>query len=317
MSCIISIIIPFYNSEKYIKETLKSIQNQSFINFECILVDDGSTDSSNVIIQDFTRKDSRFKLFLRTENDPKGPSGCRNLGFRKSNGSYIQFFDSDDLMHPKHLEKKINAYLNQETDLVICQLIEFDNDDFSKKYGLNKIDDFENLLNHLNGTTDYYLPCPLWKRNVIANDLFPTQTKIYEDLIFNLINRKKCKKVTLLYEPLIYYRRHIDSTTGRVNANKNILQQKILAWNIIYEELKTDVNIHQLKSILFQNSYLNYYYLTLQKSIPLMFFQLKYLFLFSSKSEDYFNMIKLLIYTPITFIFLKGYSLYKLKSTHE
>jgi len=99
----ISIIIPVFNRENLIEFTINSIRNQSYENFECLLIDDGSTDKTLEVMWKCVKNDNRFKILKREEKYPKGPSGCRNMGLDIAQGEYIQFFDSDDLMHPDHL----------------------------------------------------------------------------------------------------------------------------------------------------------------------------------------------------------------------
>ena len=115
----ISIIIPVFNSEKFIEETLLSVLNQTYTDWECILVDDGSTDASWDIMQEFTAKDIRFRSFKRPENLPKGANSCRNFGFEQSQGDYINWFDSDDVMLPDFLAVKAAALTDDPLKMVI------------------------------------------------------------------------------------------------------------------------------------------------------------------------------------------------------
>jgi len=123
-----SIIIPVFNREKLIGDTLLSILNQTYINWECILVDDGSSDKTVEIITEFCKNDSRFKLYLRPVSLKKGANSCRNYGFKISNGKYIQWFDSDDIMLPSMLEDKILKINSNNADLVINRLGFFKNE---------------------------------------------------------------------------------------------------------------------------------------------------------------------------------------------
>lgn len=111
----ISIIIPVYNSRKYIKKCINSVINQSYSNFEIIVVDDGSTDGSLDIIYSFN--DSRIKV-IKQEN--RGVSEARNVGIKNSSGDYIMFIDSDDYIEFNMLEKFVNVYKNFTPDLIIC-----------------------------------------------------------------------------------------------------------------------------------------------------------------------------------------------------
>ena len=110
MSELVSIITPTYNAEKFITETLKSVQNQTYQNWEMILVDDASTDKTIKIISDFAEKDSRIKLFKLEKNSGNGFS--RNVALEKAVGKYIAYLDADDLWFPNKLEKQI-AFLKE------------------------------------------------------------------------------------------------------------------------------------------------------------------------------------------------------------
>ena len=105
---LVSILIPNYNKAPYISETLDSVLAQTYTNWECIIVDDHSTDNSWKILEEYALKDSRFKIFQRPSHLPKGGNTCRNYAFELSNGEYIQWFDSDDLMLENMLEIRIS-----------------------------------------------------------------------------------------------------------------------------------------------------------------------------------------------------------------
>lgn len=109
---LVSIITPTFNSEKFIAQTIKSIQNQTYINWEIIIVDDCSWDKTVSIIADFARLDSRIQLFQLEKNS--GTGIARNYGLTKAKGSYIAFLDSDDLWKPVKLEKQINFLLKNK-----------------------------------------------------------------------------------------------------------------------------------------------------------------------------------------------------------
>ena len=101
----VSIIIPVYNAEDFLEETLSSVARQSFIDFECIIIDDVSTDNSLNIAKKFSKKDSRFSVF---QNSINGGAGlCRNAGLKHAKGRYVAFLDSDDIWVTNKLEKQI------------------------------------------------------------------------------------------------------------------------------------------------------------------------------------------------------------------
>jgi glycosyltransferase involved in cell wall biosynthesis len=104
---LVSIVIPNYNRANLIGETLDSIIQQTYEDWECIIVDDRSTDGSIEIIKNYSNKDSRFLLIERPQEYSKGANACRNIGKSLAHGKYIIFFDSDDIMLPNHIEEKV------------------------------------------------------------------------------------------------------------------------------------------------------------------------------------------------------------------
>lgn len=121
MTSLISIIIPTYNRAHLLGETLDSILAQTYPHFECLVVDDGSTDHTAELLEFYIEKDTRIKYFSRPHDLPKGANACRNYGFKRSEGEFINWFDSDDLMTVNFLEVKINAALTGNFDYVITK----------------------------------------------------------------------------------------------------------------------------------------------------------------------------------------------------
>ncbi|WP_242131692.1 glycosyltransferase family 2 protein [Aestuariivivens marinum] len=131
-SPLVSIIIPVYNREKIVTETLNSIIDQSYKNWECLIIDDRSTDNSVEVINAVIHEDQRFKLFIRPESSLKGANACRNIGLIKATGDYVIFFDSDDLMTPNHLDVKVSALKMGTFDFVITETRCFNNEHLNK-----------------------------------------------------------------------------------------------------------------------------------------------------------------------------------------
>lgn len=127
MRNLISIIIPNFNRASLIEETLNSIVVQTYQNWECIIVDDGSTDNSLEVIQNYIESDDRFKLYERPKHYPKGANACRNIGIAKSEGDYLIFFDSDDLMMDNHVEVKLSTILENDSDFIVARSEFLDN----------------------------------------------------------------------------------------------------------------------------------------------------------------------------------------------
>jgi glycosyltransferase involved in cell wall biosynthesis len=114
---LVSVIIPTYNRAHLISETLDSILAQTYTNWECVVVDDGSTDNTNEVLTRYLKKDDRFRYLINDRT--KGAQGARNTGVLNAKGDFIQFFDSDDIMYPNHLKAKIDAFIqNTSLDIV-------------------------------------------------------------------------------------------------------------------------------------------------------------------------------------------------------
>lgn len=168
---LISILIPVFNQGELVLETLNSVRKQTYKNWECIIVDDGSTDSTPEIIKNDIDGDSRFRFFERSRL-PKGGSVCRNIALSYARGEYVMFLDSDDLITLECLEGRINkARANPDFDLWV----------FRTGIFYHKIGDNPKVLLPEEGVSPIYLflrhakPLPwtimgpLWKRTVLES----------------------------------------------------------------------------------------------------------------------------------------------------
>lgn len=132
----VSIVVPCFNKAQFLKETLESIKHQQFTNWECIIVDDGSTDNSSKIIKEFCTEDSRFKMIGQNN---QGVSSARNRGFSEAIGEYFLPFDADDLMDTNYIFKAVQILdFNPNLDIVYC-----DSAYIGNKTGFRKVPDFD------------------------------------------------------------------------------------------------------------------------------------------------------------------------------
>lgn len=159
----ISIIIPTFNRAHTILESLESVQKQSYRNWECIIIDDGSLDNSKEIINAFIKKDKRFKLILRPNYRNKGAASCRNIGLENITGQFIQYLDSDDLMAANKFETQINRLTIEDLNtLATCRYGVMSSAIKKTKIykGLKSFNNFTNPLDLLKtfGTNFTYLP---------------------------------------------------------------------------------------------------------------------------------------------------------------
>lgn len=128
-----------YNRAEYILESIRSIQNQTFKDWECLIIDDGGTDNTNEIIAPVLEKDNRFRYYSRTLNYQKGLPGARNYGLDLAKGDYIIFFDDDDIAHPQNLEICVLELSNKDISFCRYSRDVFTGDfvynfDYSKEY---------------------------------------------------------------------------------------------------------------------------------------------------------------------------------------
>lgn len=114
----VSIIIPVYNTEDYLQKCVNSILSQSFVNFELFLVDDGSTDKSGAICDEYAKKD--FRVYVHHQNN-SGASAARNYALDRASGEYIAFIDSDDYICPDYLSKLYDIAINEQAEVVMCR----------------------------------------------------------------------------------------------------------------------------------------------------------------------------------------------------
>ena len=126
MNTKVSIIIATFNRAQYIIETLKSIQKQTFTDWECIIIDDGSKDNTEILVSDFIQFDNRFVYKTRPAHIQKGANSCRNYGFKKASGNLIKFFDSDDIMLANHLEVLVSEIEKNDLDFSVGDCRNFD-----------------------------------------------------------------------------------------------------------------------------------------------------------------------------------------------
>ena len=215
--CSISVIVPFYNSSRTIKATLNSIINQSFKDFECIIINDESNDNSLEIVENFIAFDSRFRLYNQKK---KGVVSARNLGIKKSVGRYITFLDADDLWHKDFLKESITFRnkFNYPLPITHTSYVRFSqNKECIKLFSINP-------------------PQEIYYKNILRKNFLPLLTamidrEVIKDLEFEELRPEDYK----LWIDLIYIKR-----------NKSILIDKKLAFYRISDSQRSK---NKLKSL--------------------------------------------------------------------
>ena len=223
---IISIIIPVYNAKHHIIETLESIENQSFEDWECLLIDDHSTDGTFEALNKFTLQDARFKYYKRPSSYKPGGCGARNYGFDLSKGSYVQWFDADDLMDANMLKVKLSKF-SHELDAVICQTVTFKGEVSNILGTATRIESKKPFIDFFNGDITYYTPGPLWKKSFLLNlgFLFNTALLNVQEWEFYAKILLKSPSIKTINSPFIYYRKHENSIWGKKRTKKKIMSE--------------------------------------------------------------------------------------------
>lgn len=184
MQPLVSIIIPTFNSSKYLKATLDSVLSQTYANWECILVDDGSIDLTETISVNYQEKDNRFQLYKRPVDLPKGPSSARNYGVSKAKGDYLIFLDADDLLATTCLENRVAQFQqNPECDFLVFQMERFvEEPDFSKKEIVVEQDKNRILESFIQLHGQWPITAPIYKTDFFKTIHFSPSLVVFEDL---------------------------------------------------------------------------------------------------------------------------------------
>ena len=237
---LVSVIIPCYNSSHFIKSTLQSVKNQTYTNWECIVVNDGSTDNSENIIKTNTISDIRF-IYIYQKN--KGLSGARNTGLNKSTGEYVLLLDADDILHPDKIKNSIELLLSEKSDMVITNFVRFKkNLQNIKKAHCNLTNvkfDYENIL--FNWDKEFTFPphCVVFSKKIMSNSEFLEDLKAKEDWFFWIQLFSKRPKVSYINQVLVYYRKsEVSMTANSVHMKTNTKKAYKKIYDSIDENLK-------------------------------------------------------------------------------
>jgi glycosyltransferase involved in cell wall biosynthesis len=222
----VSIIMASYNRAHFIGETLDSILNQTFENWECLIIDDGSADNTKEILRPYLLRDSRLNYYERTKDHKKGLPGCRNQGLELAKGDYIIFFDDDDIVHPDNLKYSIRSirlhkveYLRYLREVFRGEFSEnFDRFDTLKISNLD-IYDLENIIT---GKLPFNSCQILWRRKCFEDNHFNEDLMYAEEWeCYSRILSTGVKGISI-DKVLFYGRKHPNSNTGEFFNNDPI-----------------------------------------------------------------------------------------------
>lgn len=219
----ISIIIPVYNVEKYLRVCLDSVINQTYSDYEVILVDDGSTDSSPAICDEYCKNDSRFQV-IHQEN--MGLASARNTGIRAAKGQYLYFIDSDDCIHPDLLKIMVSATESYDANLIQVDLASVP-EDFTKynEYQIPELDNWKDYCTKYDTIQSLYnldkddktrgkdirltttvVWTKLYRRSAFQDFLFPEGMRMHEDQMVAHRNIVRAGGMVYINLPMYFYR---------------------------------------------------------------------------------------------------------------
>jgi len=249
----VSIVIPNYNRLEYLKDCLHSISDQSYDDWEALVVDDGSTDDSKHLVEQFIKQDQRFNWIERTGN-LKGASVCRNIGIENAKGDYIIFLDSDDLLAPNCLEQRIGVMdNNSDLDFSVFKMQFFKNTvgDDSRLWNLETEEPI--LQRFLNLDTVWQTSGPIWRIKTLKDiGCFNEGLQCWQDIDIHLKALTTNLNYKLYYDLPIdcYYRKNSTDSISQSHTNSiEKLQSKEMLYCWAEQKLK-DTNFRTQKMAL-------------------------------------------------------------------
>lgn len=262
----LSIVVPVYNVEKYIRHCVESLQTQTMKEIEIILVDDGSTDKSGIICDEYQKDDARI-ITIHKKNE--GVSNARKVGIKKATSEYICFLDSDDYCDKTFCETMYNVMISKNADIVECDYIRFFDKTFkniklySSPMELNRNDFMEQIVKHT--IVDGDVPVVLWnkiyKKTIIEKYVKEYGENLLEDYIFNMQYYQGVQKYIYINTPLIYYRQRAGSITSLVDNN---VFNKLLKVQRLKENIMDNLNMNNVDCL--QLSY-NWFYKYIKSAV--------------------------------------------------
>lgn len=243
----ISVIIPVYNAEKYLRKCLDSVCNQTYADWEVIAVDDGSKDNSYKILQEYAEKDSRF--IVETKKN-EGPGLTRNRALEKASGNYVVFLDSDDYIEKDYFELLVMKYKETGSEVIFIDVIQ--EDPKGKVIRYERMSDFKffDRKGMISCQMTGFMPWGGWRkacsRQLIEREhLRYTEDTVGEEAIFSFELLRNANDVVFIEKPLYHYINHPGSQSKNPNGTWSITLKKMeehLKEKRILEEYREGIN---------------------------------------------------------------------------
>ena len=239
MNKLISVIIPVYNVDKYLSQCIESVLRQTFLNLEILLIDDGSTDGSGNICDQYAMKDNRIQVVHKING---GVSSARNVGLELANGEFIAFIDGDDFVSENYIESLYRNLKENNSDMAFCEYAYYKNGfvKFAQNISLEKIrvdkqskefiSFFKRFISNKN-TLMGRCWGGLYKKEIISSIRFNSEIKIAEDLLFVLQAILNAEFLSFISEKLYFYR--VNNQSALRTYKKSYLQNQVLLYDNI------------------------------------------------------------------------------------
>lgn len=247
----VSIIVPAYNQCSYLQETLQSIHNQTYESWECIIINDGSTDDTENVALTWCQRDNRF-VYHYQEN--QGLSAARNKGLKLASGDFIQFLDADDLIEENKLKICFDLIKSHSLDGIVSNFITLDyNFQLTPPFCDLKADylDYKTIL--LNWDSKFSIPihCGLFKKDLFENFLFPVSLKAKEDWIMWIHLFQNKSRFEFVDRPLAIYRKN---SQGMTKDWARMLRERLNALLYLENSVDNENFIILIKELAIQNT---------------------------------------------------------------
>ena len=251
----VSIVVPVYNVEKYLRECLDSLINQTLKEIEIICVNDGSTDSSPQILEEYASKDSRIKIFNQKN---QGVSSAYNNGIKQVKGKYFTIVDSDDWIREDSCELLYETIEKRKSDILLFAYIKYQNDSFVKDRRLEKLEEFAEGGNiKFSDYYEYFIKGPLlscgklYRTDFIHknNILFPLNIQCCEDRVFAIKAYINADSISILDEGFYYYR--LDAVQSLCKNSKNTVSHTYKIVDILKKTIYSSNKIKNKADIYF------------------------------------------------------------------
>lgn len=237
----ISIVMPVFNAEEYLKKSIESILRQTYLAWELIIIDNGSEDDSFRICQEYAKNEERILVLHQYQN--KGVSAARNLGMEKATGNFVTFLDADDWVAPDYLEQLVKTQKNTQADMLVCQYKKvYDADRNVEEETLDQQYGFAAKAYHREEYVsqcllDGYTHCwgVLYKLSLLEGIRFPARVTIGEDVLFLIDTILQAEKIVVTeYDGYRYYINENGAMNRKFTPS---YMDQILCWQRAKEKL--------------------------------------------------------------------------------